>query len=358
MKKIRRVGLMPVTLFMLMLLLTATAGVFNAGISIAEGTVNDYNGYYNEYTGEVSDSDDHIVTIQKPGGNTSDISVTKAVYPTSAYRGDTVNYTITVTNSGDIDLGSVKISDEMLEINENIGTLAVGEEYVINKTYTIPSDTPYGNLVNTATATDVEEELEKSASATVTVQRRSTGGGGSSTGGSSSYDPIKVTFEKILLNADDEEITNNSTTFTIEISGPNGYSKTKEFSVNNPGKLSGLSPGVYDFEEVEREGYEFVSISHDEASLNYGSNITVTVTNREKTTSGPGEEAGPETRSDEEIILEPEPPQLPRTESEPEPAEKAELPRTGGYEILALGLGALLVGSGFALKKLGRKKDR
>ena len=137
MKKIRRVGLMPVTLFMLMLLLTATAGVFNAGISIAEGTDNDYNGYYNEYTGEVSDSDDHIVTIQKPGGNTSDISVTKAVYPTSAYRGDTVNYTITVTNSGDIDLGSVKISDEMLEINENIGTLAVGEEYVINKTYTI-----------------------------------------------------------------------------------------------------------------------------------------------------------------------------------------------------------------------------
>ena len=82
------------------------------------------------------------------------------------------------------------------------------------------------------------------------------------------------------------------------------------------------------------------------------------MTNREKTTSGPGEEAGPETRSDEEIILEPEPPQLPRTESEPEPAEKAELPRTGGYEILALGLGALLVGSGFALKKLGRKKDR
>jgi LPXTG-motif cell wall-anchored protein len=122
----------------------------------------------------------------------AEITISKTANRTSAYRGNTVTYTIGVTNTGDVDLYDVTVTDAMLEIDEYIGFLEKDDDETIVQSYTIPSNTPYGDLVNTATVTagtcpgdyvsDVItfyevrlsdcRNLEKSASATVEVKRR------------------------------------------------------------------------------------------------------------------------------------------------------------------------------------------
>lgn len=84
------------------------------------------------------------------------ISITKEASKSSAYRGDEVTYTITVENTGEVDFYEVYLSDPMLGLNNvDIGPLyASGSEgettFTESYTYTVPSDQPYGPMVNTA----------------------------------------------------------------------------------------------------------------------------------------------------------------------------------------------------------------
>ncbi|TVX93740.1 DUF7507 domain-containing protein [Paenibacillus agilis] len=71
----------------------------------------------------------------------------------TAAPGDTVNYTITVTNPGTVSLTNVFFNDDILGINQTVGTLDPGQSQAFTFAFTIPAGTPSGTvIVNTAVA--------------------------------------------------------------------------------------------------------------------------------------------------------------------------------------------------------------
>lgn len=83
------------------------------------------------------------------------LSVTKEVDKETAGIGDTLTYTITVSNTGDMTLAPVTVTDEMLGINgETVAeSLAPGKNVSVKKTYvTTLDDAASGNVKNVAKA--------------------------------------------------------------------------------------------------------------------------------------------------------------------------------------------------------------
>jgi len=73
----------------------------------------------------------------------------------SVMVGNTIQYTITVTNIGDVTLTNVMLTDPLLGLNQNLGTLVPGASITVNPTYGPVTQDEYENsnpLVNTATA--------------------------------------------------------------------------------------------------------------------------------------------------------------------------------------------------------------
>ena len=92
---------------------------------------------------QVCDTDDHHLVVVHPS-----IQVVKAGM-TSAHVGDVVFYTFAVTNTGDVPLTSVVVTDNKLGAVGTIASLAVGGSTTITKDFTVPA----GNAVdNIATA--------------------------------------------------------------------------------------------------------------------------------------------------------------------------------------------------------------
>ena len=68
--------------------------------------------------------------------------------------GETIDYTITVTNTGSITLYNVTVTDPLTGLSQNVGTLAPGQSTQVTTTYTVTqSDIDAGEVVNQATAT-------------------------------------------------------------------------------------------------------------------------------------------------------------------------------------------------------------
>ena len=64
----------------------------------------------------------------------------KTADKTIAAVGDTVTYTVTVTNDGEVDLVDVTLDDSLVELDEGlayVGDLAVGESKTITYTYVV-----------------------------------------------------------------------------------------------------------------------------------------------------------------------------------------------------------------------------
>ncbi|MEU7524321.1 hypothetical protein AB0A74_01145 [Saccharothrix sp. NPDC042600] len=97
------------------------------------------------------------------------LDITKSVNPTTAEEGDPVTYTITVTNTGDVDLTTVQVSDPQLAAcDRQFPTLAVAAV----ETYTCDSTAPAADLTNTATVTGTDPlglQVTDTASATLDV---------------------------------------------------------------------------------------------------------------------------------------------------------------------------------------------
>ena len=87
-----------------------------------------------------------------------DITITKTVDVTKAFVGDKLTYTITVTNTGDVDLQDVAVVDEMLGIEQVIGELKVGESWTQQFTYTAQESDAGKTLVNTAVTGTKDEK--------------------------------------------------------------------------------------------------------------------------------------------------------------------------------------------------------
>jgi uncharacterized repeat protein (TIGR01451 family) len=84
-----------------------------------------------------------VVTVLHPG-----ISVSKSG-PNYAHEGDTITFTIIVSNTGDCQLYSVSVTDTLLGSIYSNG-LAFGETKIFTVNYTVP--TPSGDVSNTVTA--------------------------------------------------------------------------------------------------------------------------------------------------------------------------------------------------------------
>ena len=117
------------------------------------------------------------------------ISVTKAANRTSGLRqGDSVRYTITVKNTGNVTLTGINVTDSLVKFKGNTGKnikLAPGKAAKITYNYTVTAaDVRAGRVVNTATARGTAPDGSRpSDSDRVTATTRGNGGGGGNPGG-------------------------------------------------------------------------------------------------------------------------------------------------------------------------------
>lgn len=124
--------------------------------------INCDNGHYNVATANgtdllgktVTDTDDHCTTVIDPK-----IEVTKSG-PGQVHAGDTVTYSFEVTNTGDVDLTAVEVTDDKFGAIGTIASLDVGESTTLSKDFVVPGVSAGANCddghhnVATASGTD------------------------------------------------------------------------------------------------------------------------------------------------------------------------------------------------------------
>lgn len=112
----------------------------------------------------VHDTDDAEVFGAAP-----EIEILKSVDPAEVYAGDDVVFTFMITNTGNVALTDVVLSDEQLDLSLTIGALAIEESVTVTQSATIVETT-----TNTAVATGWygEEQVTDSDSAKVTAKTR------------------------------------------------------------------------------------------------------------------------------------------------------------------------------------------
>ena len=143
---------------------------FHATYVIPESDLGD-TAYTNTVTVKNDDTTvtggDEVTIVVDP---TYGFEINKTADKDEAEVGDTIAYTIDVTNTGNKALTDVNVIDEMVGLNETISLLDVGETKTFTVTHEAASD-DIGELTNLAVATvtiDGEEIVQK-ATATVIV---------------------------------------------------------------------------------------------------------------------------------------------------------------------------------------------
>jgi hypothetical protein len=104
-------------------------------------------------TGSVTLDSDVILSssVEETGSTTYRMSIVKTADATEVEVGDTVNYTITVKNTGRATLNGISVTDEMIGLDETIATLAVGDSSIFTGSFVTLTA---GVLTNTASASD------------------------------------------------------------------------------------------------------------------------------------------------------------------------------------------------------------
>lgn len=99
---------------------------------------------------EVKDSDDIVIN----GNQNPDILVIKSANPDEfTQAGDEITYSITVTNTGNVTLTDVEVTDPLTGFTDVIPSLAPGETVTLTTTYTVTAaDVANGSITNTASA--------------------------------------------------------------------------------------------------------------------------------------------------------------------------------------------------------------
>ena len=165
-----------------------------------------------------------------------DISLTKKAEKYVYQPGETVNYTLTVTNTGNADLEHVIVEDSLnggvWVDSPDIGDLAVGESVTLAYQYTIPEDAADGQMINnvaiaigtTATNSGEPEEVKDTDEETVTVEN----------GNDPAIDIVKsvdrkvlkpgetVVYTLIVMNTGNTDLTNVSVTDSNKDLGAEG----------------------------------------------------------------------------------------------------------------------------------------
>lgn len=210
-------------------------------VNAATATGKDSNG--NEAT-PVSDEADPVQTdYLNPG-----LSVTKKADKTSAVVGDTINYTITVTNTGNQTLNNIKVIDPLTNLTQTIGELKPGDTSEAFKTsYTVKvSDLIAGSVVNTATAEagNVTAEARKTVAITGSLNISVTLNSGEFTydGQEHTVSGIKsVTYGNDVILVNNGTFKIGDTTFTLSCAEGKGTATGTDV-VRNPDGTVGSYP--------------------------------------------------------------------------------------------------------------------
>ncbi|MCH7415923.1 DUF11 domain-containing protein, partial [Belliella sp. R4-6] len=90
--------------------------------------------------------------IETPIDNNAGLSISKSDNgSTVTQAGEVITYTLTATNTGNVTIGNVVITDPLTGFEENVGTLAPGQVVVRETSYTVTqSDVDSGSVLNTA----------------------------------------------------------------------------------------------------------------------------------------------------------------------------------------------------------------
>lgn len=135
---------------------TAQAGDVIPNTAVVTGTSVSEDGGEPEKVTDEDDEDITIIANEDPA-----ISLTKTVDQTVVYAGETVTYTLAVTNTGKVDLVDVTLEDSLVDLDGDtafLGDLAVGETKTITYEYTVPEGTAAGTQIpNTAVVTGTED---------------------------------------------------------------------------------------------------------------------------------------------------------------------------------------------------------
>ena len=125
---------------------TASATILTDTVNVATVTGHSGDGT------PASAQDSASVTVYRPA-----LSLTKVGSTTAAYINDTINYTLTVRNTGDVTLHNVTVVDTKLGINQTIASLAPGASQSVFGSYVV-TEADLGGVSNTATADSDETE--------------------------------------------------------------------------------------------------------------------------------------------------------------------------------------------------------
>ena len=127
---------------------TATYTVTQLDIDRGLDLVNTISLVSNEVPGPVED------TAVTPVETNPQIEIDKtANEPTYTRTGDVITYSVTVTNTGNVTITNIAVTDPLTGLEEMIGSLAPGESVPFTTTYTITqADMDAGSFENTASA--------------------------------------------------------------------------------------------------------------------------------------------------------------------------------------------------------------
>jgi uncharacterized repeat protein (TIGR01451 family) len=131
-------------------------------VNVAEAT------YYGPQENPVTVSDSAIVDVNSRPSTSTDyrMSITKTADQDEVMVGDTITYTITVKNIDDGTLREIVVTDDLVELNEEIAVLSEGDSVVFTVEYIALEE---GLLENTAKAVD-DRAGTKTATAEVLVK--------------------------------------------------------------------------------------------------------------------------------------------------------------------------------------------
>ena len=117
-----------------------TASADQDNVATAQGT--------DSFGRTATGTDAVAVNVIHPG-----ISLTKSASPTTVNSGDTVTYTYVVTNTGDVALTNVSVTDDVLGTIGTVASLAPGASTTLTKAVVVTASTP---ATNTGTASGVD----------------------------------------------------------------------------------------------------------------------------------------------------------------------------------------------------------
>ena len=176
------------------------------------------------------------------------LSVTKKADKTSAVVGDTISYTITVTNTGNQTLNSIKVTDPLTGLDKTIEKLEPGEAFeAFTTSYVVKaSDLIAGSVVNTATAEagNVTAEARKTVAITGSLNISVTLNSGEFTydGQEHTVSGIKgVTYGNDVISVNNGTFKIGDTTFTLSCA-ENTATATGTDVVRNPDGTVGSYP--------------------------------------------------------------------------------------------------------------------